>query len=368
MKILQVSKFYHPIPGGIERVAQQFAEEMRARGHEASVLAARKRGLGTRETVDGVPVQRAGSLGVTLSTPLSPTFPYHLDRLARAADVVHYHVPNPVAVTSHLLVRPDAPAVVTYHSDIVKQSGALRLYRPLLTRFLDSLDQVVTTSPELRDRSTLLRDYRAKTAVVPLGIDVDALRETGRETLPPVEPDEPLVLFVGRLTYYKGVSVLLRAMARTDRGVLAIAGEGELRERLVSQARDLGIADRVRFLGYVSEDELGALYRRATVFVLPSVAPSEAFGIVQLEAMARGLPVINTDLPTGVPWVSRDRETGLTVPPGEAEALAAAIDRLLRDPALRERLGRQGRRRVEAEFTESAMVSGVEAVYEDLLE
>jgi rhamnosyl/mannosyltransferase len=152
-------------------------------------------------------------------------------------------------------------------------------------------------------------------------------------------------------------------MRHVDRGTLLVAGDGERRDELERQASVLGVDDRVRFLGYVGDDRLLDCYSVADVFVLPSVEPSEAFGIVQLEAMAHGLPVVNTDLPSGVPWVSQDGRTGLTVPPRDPEALATAVRRLLEDESLRERFGENARRRVETEFSEDRLLSQTLDVY-----
>jgi len=299
--------------------------------------------------------------------PLSPLFPLRLERAAAAADVVHYHLPNPLAVTSDLLSGPtDAPTVVTYHSDIVRQSTALRLYRPVLHRFLDAVDHVFVSSPRLLEHSDHLERYREKTSVVPLSVDPDTFgRYDGPEFDSPVDDDTPLVLFVGRLEYYKGVEYLVDAMTAVE-ATLVVVGDGDRREALERRARERGVAERITFLGTVDDDTLGDCYRSADVFVLPSVEASEAFGIVQLEAMAHGVPIVNTALPTGVPWVSPDGETGLTVQPRDSEALAAAIGDLLADEKRRRKLGRNGRKRVLESFTRKQMLDRIEGVYADV--
>ncbi|WP_251344296.1 glycosyltransferase [Haloplanus halophilus] len=368
MDLLHCNKFYHPEIGGIEQVVRATAEGMARRGHANRVLVAVPRGRGASERVGGVPVTRTASLGVAKSVPLSPTYPPHLGRASRSADVVHHHLPNPLSVVSQLATpSTDAAVVATYHSDIVRQRGALRLYRPLLHRFLDALDHVFVTSPPLLERSAHLAPYREKASVVPLSIDLD---DYGRR-VPAVElpgrADRPTLLFVGRLNYYKGVEYLLDAMPALDADLL-VAGSGERRRELEARADRLGVDDRVFFLGRVGEDRLHACYDRADVFVLPSVEPSEAFGIVQLEAMAYGTPVVNTDLPTGVPWVSRDGDTGVTVPPRDADALATAIDALLADAGRRRTYGQRARERVERRFGRERMLDTLEAAYRALVD
>jgi rhamnosyl/mannosyltransferase len=300
---------------------------------------------------------------------LAPSFPVRLWQTSRDADIVHHHLPNPLSVISHLTApSTDAPVVVTYHSDIVRQQSALRLYRPYLHRFLANVDHIFVTSPRLLDYSDHLTPYREKASVVPLSIDLDEYGQYDGPSVDfPGDPNRPTLLFVGRLNYYKGVEYLLDAMSSIDADLL-IAGDGGRRDALASRVNRLGVADRVHFLGYVDEEQLHACYDRADVFVLPSVEPSEAFGIVQLEAMAYGTPVINTNLPTGVPWVSLDGETGVTVPPRDAEALRNAITELLNDSERRRAYGEHARKRVERYFGRDRMLDTMEARYQAISE
>ena len=367
LDVLQVSKYYYPEVGGIEQVVQTLAEDLNGPTMDVRVLAAAADGMGGHERINGVPVTKAGSLGELASTPLTPLFPARLRRRARSADIVHLHLPNPVAVASYLSFAPRDPAlVVTYHSDIVRQSKAMKLYRPLLHELLGRADRIVTTSPNLLEHSEHLRPHADRCEVVPLSVDLDRFDAyDGPEYDLPTDPDRPTLLFVGRLSYYKGVQHLVDAMSDVDADLLVV-GDGDRRDEVESRARDRGVTDRVHFLGRVDDELLDYCYREADVFVLPSVAPSEAFGIVQLEAMAVGTPVVNTDLPTGVPWVSRDGETGLTVPPGDARALADAIDRLVENPQLRQRYGENAAERVREKFGRERMVERTRELYEEL--
>lgn len=367
MDVLHVSKYYYPEVGGIEQVVRTLAEHLRGPGMDVRVLAAASRGRGSHERINGVPVTKATSLGELASVPVTPLFPAQLARLGRSADIVHLHLPNPAAVVSYLSLGPRRPRlVVTYHSDIVRQSTALRFYEPVLHRFLDRADRIVTTSPNLLDHSEHLQPHADRCEVIPLSIDLDEFESyEGPAYDLPSDHDRPTLLFVGRLSYYKGVQYLVDAMSDVDADLLVV-GDGERRDALETQARDRGVTDRVRFLGRVDDEMLHYCYRAADVFVLPSVAPSEAFGIVQLEAMAVGTPVVNTDLPTGVPWVSRDGETGLTVPPADAPALAEAINRLLDDSGLRRRYGENAAERVNTMFGRETMIERTRALYEEL--
>lgn len=368
MDVLQVSKYYYPAVGGIEQTVRTLAEGLNGPERKMRVLAASASPSGGVKEIEGVHTRKVASLCEFASTPMAPSFPARLAGAARGTDIVHYHLPNPLAVVSHLVAGPDnARVVATYHSDIVKQRTALRFYRPLLHRFLRDIDRIVVTSPTLLDGSDHLEPYREKATVIPLSIDLEAHRSDDGSTYDlPIDPAKPTLLFVGRLSYYKGVKYLLDAMGGLERPAnLLVVGDGERREALERRAHKHGLSD-VQFLGKVPDEVLKYCYQEADVFVLPSIAASEAFGIVQLEAMARRTPVVNTNLPTGVPWVSRHGETGLTVPPRDADALAEALSTLLESPSLRETYGENARTRVEERFGHERRLERVAALYDEL--
>lgn len=366
MNVLQVNKFYHPEVGGIEHVVQNIAEGLPST-YQTRVLAARSRGFGCHQRYNGVHIKKASSLGVAMSVPLAPSFPLQLRTAARNADIVHHHLPNPLSTVSQLTVGTgDSTIIATYHSDIVRQGTVLKVYRPVLERFLDRVDRILVTSDRLLDHSEILEPYEDKCLFVPLSVDLDAIDAEDPPELD-IDTTGPVVLFVGRLNYYKGIEYLVDAMANIE-ATLLVAGDGERRSALKQRARDQGVDEHIQFLGYVSDTKLASAYRAADLFVLPSVEPSEAFGIVQLEAMARELPVVNTSLPTGVPWVSQDGETGLTVPPRDAIALADAINTLLEDDELRRRYGKKARKRIERLFTREKMLKKIQTIYDQTVD
>jgi glycosyltransferase involved in cell wall biosynthesis len=262
------------------------------------------------------------------------------------------------------------PTVLTYHSDIVRQKVALEFYKPYLRRVLQEVDLVIASSPNMVEHSPFLSEVSHKCRVVPFGIDVEKFAST-----PSVERraaelreghDRPIVLFVGRLIYYKGAEVLVRAMAKVDADLVMI-GSGPLERSLRELAAEMKVADRTTFLGGQPLDELVAWYHAADVFCLPSIARSEAFGLVQLEAHAAGTPVVSTDLTTGVPFVNQHEETGLVVPPDDPRALAEALRALVGDESLRERYGARALERVRAAFTIDRMVDDTLCVYREAL-
>jgi rhamnosyl/mannosyltransferase len=233
---------------------------------------------------------------------------------------------------------------------------------------LQRADRIVVTSPQMRDEPNLLAGLVDKCRVIPLAANVEVAEISSEEVrrLRRKKGLEGRTVFlgVGRMVYYKGFEYAIEAMKSVD-AELVLVGRGEDRERLQQKAQACGVDDRVHLPGYVSSEALSAYYSIADAFVFPSTSPAEAFGIVQVEAMAHGLPVVNTNLPTGVPFVSRHEETGLTVEPENSDALASALNRLLCDDALRQRLSANARERA-SKFSSQAMIDRYMEVYEEI--
>lgn len=365
LSVLHVYKDYPPVVGGIENHLRLLAERQAAQGLDVTVLVTARGGPAGVSVENGVRVIRAARLGEALSTPLSLELAGWLRRLA--PDVTHLQFPYPPGELAQLAWGRSRATVVTYQSDIVRQRLTGLAYRPLLHRLLRRADRIIATSPGYLASSPALAGVQERCAVVPLAIDSAAFHPepgAGRE-LRDRHPG-PLVLFVGRLRYYKGLEHLIDAMAEVP-ATLLVAGEGRLQAELQRRAARSPAAGRVRFLGHVAQAELLAHYAAADVAVLPSSHRSEAFGLVLLEAMACGRPVVSTELSTGTSWVNRHGDTGLVVPPRDPRALAAALRHLLGDAALRTRMGARARQRVEDEFDASLMVARVLAVYDEAL-
>lgn len=359
LKVLHVGKFYPPHAGGMESHLELLCRMTRA-DLDLSVVVSADGARTTREVRDGIPVTRVGTRLTLASASFNPGMAREIRRAD--ADIVHFHHPNPTAVLSYRAARPRGRLVVTYHSDIVRQRVLGPLFSPVLHRFLGRADAIIASSPDYAASSPVLRRHAEKVRVIPFGIDAEELRaaDEGEVRAIRARHGTRIVFAAGRLVYYKGFAYLVRAMRRVDARLL-IAGAGPLGGELERLARDAGVAEKVTLLGAVPD--LRPYYHAADVFALPSVARSEAFGIVQMEAMACGVPVVNTALDTGVPFVSPDGVTGITVPPADAEALAAALGRLLGDPALRARMGAAGRERVAGELSASTMARRTVELY-----
>lgn len=369
MRVTMVNKYYHPHLGGIEHHLHDLACGLRGLGDEVEALVANESRERAHDEIDGVSVARLPRLAAYSSTPVAPGMRRAIRSLAmseRRPDVLHLHSPYPWGEMAWLSASAGVPTVLTYHSDIVRQRVLGAAYRPLLERVLDRVDLIIAGSPNMVEHSELLAPRKNKCRVVPYGIDVslfdDAPDTLRRAAELKASQLRPVVLFVGRLVYYKGADVLLRAMKQVDADVVLI-GRGPMEAELREYAVAHGIASRVSFLPPCDDAELAAWYHAADVFALPSVARSEAFGLVQIEAHAAGTPVVSTDLTTGVPFANLDGITGITVPVGDSDALAQAINRLLEDDQLRSRLGSQARARARSDFTIERMARETHAVY-----
>ena len=360
MRVTHLGKFYPPVPGGMERVLQALCQGERAHGVDSRALVLSAGPTTVREDVDGVPVTRAGQLlrvgSVSVSAALIPLL------RGDTGELLVLHEPNPMALLAYAIARPRQRLIVWYHSEVIRPRWRyLAFYHPFVSFALRRAVRVVVSSPALLEHADALAPYRARAVVVPFGLPE-----------PIVSPGATghtrsgfTVLFVGRLVPYKGVDVLLQALRGLDATAIVV-GDGPLRQSLESQAQALGVADRVSFRGTLSEDTLAELYSSCDVLVLPSTTAAEAFGLVQVEAMARGKPVVSTCVPSGVPWVNQDGVTGFTVPPGDAEALRSALARLQQDAELRARMGEAGRRRFREWFTHAAMVERTASLYEEV--
>jgi len=366
--VLHVGKFYPPAPGGMERMVQLLCEGEQP-DTTCRVLAANTSFSTSRAAWQGVEVTRAASLGAIGSVGVCPAFPLELRRARR--DVTVIHEPNPLALVSDWVSAQRGPLVVWFHSEVIRPQWKYRLlYRPFLRRVLHRASRIVVSSPALAEHAEELQDFREKCVVIPFGIDTARLQRTPEldvmvDQIASRYPG-PRVLFVGRLVPYKGLDVLLKAAGRVPTTFL-IAGDGPLAEPLKARAAAAGLSSRVQFLGHLTDKEIVAHFHACDVFVLPSVTRAETFGVVQLEAMACGKPVVSTNLPTGVPWVNRHLKTGLVVPPGDPDALAAALTALVSDPAWSRRMGERAQLRVLEEFTVPTMVQRSAALYREVL-
>ncbi len=359
LRVLHVGKFYLPHVGGMETHLRTLCSELKD-AVDLQVLVANDGPHTEHCAPDGVRLTRAGTPLNLYSTPICPQMA-RIIRNARA-DLVHVHLPNPWAVVAYLLSGHSGPLVATWHSDVVRQKALGPAFEIFLRRFLRRCNTIIATSDNYIRSSPVLSRNRELCHTVPFGIAVQDLwcRDTNAVRQIRKRFGRRIVLSAGRLVYYKGLEYLIRAMSAVDANLL-IVGDGPMRQRLEAEAAHPGLRGKVTFLGHV--EDVAPYYHACEVFALPSIARSEGFGIVQLEAMACGKPVVNTRLESGVPFVSLDGVTGITVEPRDSAEIACALNRLLDDEPLRRRYGNAALERVRSEFTVSAMVRRTLEVY-----
>jgi glycosyltransferase involved in cell wall biosynthesis len=368
MRVLHFYKTYYPDSvGGVEQVIRQMCVGTGRLGVRNEVLSlSRDKDLRPFDyeghTVHRVPLDlELASNGISLAAFGA------LKRRAAEADVVHYHFPWPFMDLAHFVAGIDKPTVVTYHSDIVRQKMLLRLYQPLKHKFLRSVDTIVATSPNYLASSAVLDRYRDKTRTITYGLDktIYPPAEQARMARWRARIGDKFFLFVGVLRYYKGLHILLDAVAGSDYPVV-IVGAGPIEQELKAHAERLGLK-HVMFVGALDDADKVALLTLCYAVAFPSHLRSEAFGISLLEGAMYGKPMISSEIGTGTSYINIHGETGLVVPPSDPQALGAAMRTLWDNPALASEMGERAAARYQQLFTAERMASSYNALYHELV-
>jgi glycosyltransferase involved in cell wall biosynthesis len=368
MRVLHFYKTYFPDSvGGVEQVIRQMCVGTGRLGVTNQVLSLSRDKNLKPFAYEGHEVHRAPLNFEVASNAVSLASIGMLARMAAQADVVHYHFPWPFMDMAHFLARIDKPTVVTYHSDIVRQKHLLRLYQPLKQRFLGSVDTIVATSPNYLASSAVLDRYRDKTRVITFGLDKASYPEPDQARMDAwrARVGPKFFLFVGVLRYYKGLHILLDALAGTDYPVV-IVGAGPIEQELKAHAARLGLK-KVIFAGAVDELDKAALLTLCYAVAFPSHLRSEAFGISLLEGAMFGKPMISSEIGTGTTYINVHGETGLVVPPSDPAALRAALRALWDDPAMAAAMGRRAEERYWRLFTSATMAENYLGLYQELV-
>ncbi len=373
MNILHITKYYPPETGGIETFLQGLAEEQVRLGHAVRVVAhhARSGRATSVETGSGGEVVRARTLGNIAFAPVSPSFFHQLKRACAdfRPDILHVHMPNVPAFGVPFCRRNKSRLVVHWHADVVtdRQLSLKALY-PLCARLehlpLARADRVIATSGQYLETSRPLQNVSEKCSVIPLGLDPGRVQPADPAAVARVRGNRPLVLAVGRFSYYKGFDRLIRAIGQVPEAGLCIIGEGPLRGHCLQLVSDLGLGDRVDLPGMLPEEDLWQHYAACDVLCLPSIERTEAFGMVLLEAMACGKPLVTTTVAgSGMSFVNVHELTGLHVPPEDPVALAGALSELVGNPEKAIEMGRAGQKRFRENFAMDAVAQRIDGLY-----
>lgn len=361
-RILVIGKFYAPFNGGIERNTTEICERL-AMEHDVTAIVFNHEDETVSEVRNGVRVRRLAARYRLAGQPLTTKVFGAFD--LSEFNLVHFHAPNPLsslALLAAMARKPAPPLVITHHMDMRPKGPLKWAAQAAYDRLLAAAETVIVSSQK---NVAISKDLKPgmKCVAIPFGVEARnyALSATQRraaaEWRRSLAGDAPTIGFVGRLARYKGLDVLVRALAQTPKVHAFIAGAGPYGAPARELAKTLGVEDRAHFLGEVSEPEKLRLLAASDAFVLPSVEVTEAFGISQLEAMAVGLPVIASDLPTGVTDVTADGVSGLLCSPGDPASLGAAIQRLVSDNGLRRRLARGAQARVRERFDDEVVLN-----------
>lgn len=349
--ILQVNKLYSPDIGGVETVVKEYSEYLK-KFDDITVLCSNKNfSIKTKiELINGVKVYRCASFGTFMSMPVSLVFFFYLFILSRKANIIHFHEPFPLGTLGSLLIPKSKKIFLTWHSDIIKQKSIKKFFEYFQKKLCTKAYKIISTSDRLIEFSSVLKQFRNKVVTIPLSINKNDYFDENLNDIKIKDLPNDYVLFLGRFSYYKGIFILLDAIDKIEEDIpFVIVGNGELVDeikfRITKSKKRILLIDR-----FVTEDEKKYLLKNSKFMVFPSIYPSEAFGILQLESMVYGKPVINTYLPTGVPWVSVNNESGITVNVNDYEQLAQSIIKLYRNQEMIEILGLGAKERVDNLF------------------
>ncbi len=370
--ILCFGRFYDDIPGGMQRHVENLFVSLTDKVNFVHLVPSRD-WRNAHFLLHGVPVVRTASLNMDGSLAFSPGLLTEAVRLHRQYhfDLIHLHFPDPMSHLASMCLPAALPRIITWHASVTRQKKLLSFYRPLLKRALQKAAAIVVATPSHISSSSELAqlEIKNKCHIIPFGFDLRHFlkHHEATETIQHKFPGKR-IFALGRHVYYKGFDVLIRAMQQVEQETqLIIGGTGPLTEQWQNEAELCGVKDRVHFVGHIVEEDLPAYYQACDIFCLPAVSQAEAFGIVQVEAMASGKPVVSSALGNGVDYVNQHGITGLTVPPNDANALAEKINLLLTNDHLRTKLGQQARYRALEEFSLEKMGKSTLALYNNVL-
>lgn len=369
MKVLHIGKYYPPFLGGIEKVNFDLVENLNKLGIETDVLCFNHEKENQKENKE-YKIFRNPVLIKKFSTPISLSIIKNIRDIYKDYDIIHIHLPNPTVAVFFQFLNFKGKIILHWHLDIVKQKFIKFFYLPFQTHLLKKADAIIVTSPDYLDASKDLKNYRNKCKIIPIGINSSYLKENiyFREKLAHKYAGKKVVFSLGRLTYYKGFKYLIDAAKELNENtIILIGGIGDLQKELEAQIKEKELETRVILLGKIPQENIGEYYRRADVFCLPSVERSEAFGIVLLEAMSFGCPLISTSMGSGVSWVNQHNITGLVTEPKNPTKLAEAIRQIVGNDELSLEYSKNAKKRYLAEFQLDNMISRTVKLYDELL-
>lgn len=369
MNILHIGKYYPPSFGGIEKVSFDLVKTLNEKGINTDVLCF-NHNPGTQVETKPYKIFRSSTITSAFSSPLSLSIFRILRQIQSDYDIIHLHLPNPMGAAALQSIQFKGKIILHWHSDIIRQKILKIFYKPFQIRLLKRADSIIVTSQNYLEGSKDLEPYRNKCTVIPIGISNSEFinNKTFRNEIKKKYEGKKVILSIGRLIYYKGFEYLVEAAKNlpTDY-VVIIGGTGVLENKLLNQIQNSNLQNKVTLLGEIPFECLGEYYKRADVFCLPSIERSEAFGVVLIEAMSFGCPVISTNIPgSGVTWVNVHNETGLVVEPKNAKELARAIIKIIGNEIVRTKFSKNAISRYNSQFQLKLMTKRTIQLYNSL--
>ena len=369
MKILQLGKFY-PLKGGVEKVIYALSERMSKHGIDCDAMFASKDGQ-TKDIQlnEHCHIYLCRTFLEAKATMMAPTMVTTLRQVCDRYDIIHIHHPDPMAAVALYMSGFKGRVVLHWHCDIIRQNKLLKFYRPLQSWLIHRADIIIGTTPVYLQQSEALSSVQEKCRCIPIGVYETTSNPTLTAQIREQYAGKHIVFSLGRLVLYKGYEYLIEAATHLpDDYVVLIGGTGHQYNHLSTYINTLGLQTKVKLLGYIPDEQLGAYFDACDVFCLSSIDKREAFAIVQVKAMIHSRPIISTDISgSGVPWVNQNGVTGITVPPCDSRAIARAIEEVCTDEELYQRYSQQARQRYEKLFRLEDMISKTIALYKELI-
>lgn len=370
MKALQFGKFFPPDMGGIESFIFDLTEEL-SQKIKCDVLCSNSKNKTVIEKKKNYTIIRTASFGKVFSTSISPAMIYWLKKIGNRYDVIHLHLPDPMANFAYFLVRPRTKLILHWHGDIVKSKYLVKPYLPLLSWLFEKSDYVISSSKSYALSSIYLKPFLKKVKIIPIGINPSLYKvdELVSQQIKLKYKDKKIILTVGRLVKWKGFKYAIESMKDVDDAVLLIIGDGPERKNLENLIGYLNLNKKVFLLGKLEKEKIASFLNVCDLFIFPSVGRQESFGIVQIEAMYFGKPIVSTNIKgCDVSWVNQNNITGIIVPPKDSKALAEAINKVIKNPEFKKRFGKNAKQRFEKEFDMKIIADKILKLYKEILE
>jgi glycosyltransferase involved in cell wall biosynthesis len=371
VKILQLGKAYPPVNlGGVETTIQLINEGLHKNNVYSDVLGVNDKFSSENQMLELGNIYRSGLLFKAFSTLFSISLIIDLWRLHKKYDIIHIHHPDPMSAFALWVINPPCKIIVHWHSDILRQKYLLKLFFPIQGWLLNKADLIITTSFNYANSSFHLRPYFSKIKVLPIGIDTGKLGIDKKvvDTIRNTYKDKKLILAIGRMSYYKGYEYLVDSISFLNKNCrIVVIGGGNLINKLTERIPPK-FRNKIEFLGRVSDLERNCYIAACDVFVLSSILKTEAYAIVQVEAMAFGRPIVSTEIPgSGVQEVNLNKISGFTVPIQNSKAIAQSVNSIIENAVLYDKLSKGAYNRFKTEFTQEIMVKRLITLYFNLL-